>query len=564
MAATIFGGQARTSGSMRRYRFAACDTRAPWPWVAAGGANGSRVDGAGLVAPSVAPRITRTTEERTNLLTHSNDFSGAGWTAPYVLTPSGRIESNSASAVAHQCYQLGKTIEAGRVYGGQVKAKADQVDWLILNLFDGAEHRAYFNLATGTRGQVHAGFTSTMQRQPDGYWLCTLLGQLSNASVNGGLSVEMTDADGAAVSTIPAEDGLWAKEAQFEADRITDYIATGATPVSVHDGLGVLIEAEAADLVSYPNDPSDGAWGQIDVVATGGAALAPNGEMDAVSIVLSGAANARLDQAFPVAAVAGVTYNYAVWLQGSGNVNIGINTTTGVGGSGEDNIVLTSEWQRRFVPVTYAPGVTGNVRIHAVIDRAGGPSASVLRMWQPQVTLGVRPSSDVMTLTSPLTRAADSLTCTDLTALGMSADAWTIVVTAHEPHPDPTPGYPMILRIEGEDGAVVTINKQPDGQIEFQIYDGAINVAHKLPAGTPGVARKYAIGYSRSQQLMRVAATGAAAVDTSGVSLATLPALGTVRLGSANGFWWINQPIAECAVAPRLLSAAEFIQEVES
>jgi len=180
------------------------------------------------------------------------------------------------------------------------------------------------------------------------------------------------------------------------------------------------------------------------------------------------------------------------------------------------------------------------------------------------VEIGRFSTSYIPTTSAAVTRTADSLTCTNLTALGMSPDAWTIVVTAHEPYPDPAPGYPMILRIEGEDGAVVTINKQPDGQIEFQIYDGATNVAHKLPAGTPGVSRKYAIGYSRNQQLMRVAATGAAAVDTSGASLATLPALSTVRLGSANGFWHVNQPIAECAAAPRLLSAAEFIQEVES
>lgn len=178
--------------------------------------------------------------------------------------------------------------------------------------------------------------------------------------------------------------------------------------------------------------------------------------------------------------------------------------------------------------------------------------------------VGARETSLILTPGGPLTRTADSLTCTDPSALGMSPDAWTIVVTAHEPYPDPAPGYPMILRIEGEDGAVVTINKQPDGSIEFQIFDGAINLSRNVGGGTPGTSRKYAIGYSRSQQLMRVAATGAAVVDATGASLATLPALGTVRLGSANGFWHVNQPIAECAVAPRLLSAAEFIQEVES
>lgn len=389
MTAPIFGGQARTSRSLKRWRFGACDTKAPWPWAAAGGANGSRIDGSDLIVAASAPRI--------------------------------------------------------------------------------------------------------------------------------------------------------------------------------NVGQGVVIESAAADLVSYPNDPSNGAWGKIDVVATGGAALAPNGAMDAVSIVLSGAANARLDQAFPVSAVAGVTYNYAVWLQGVGDVNIGINTTTGVGGAGEDNIVLSGTWQRHFVPVTYAPGVTGNVRIHAVIDRAGGPSASVLRMWRPQVTLGARPSSDVMTLTTPLTRTADSLTCTDLAALDLDGDEWTVIVTAQEPYADPTPGYPTIVRLEGGGGALVAIQKLPGGGVEGLIYDGSTPVYDTVGAGTPGAFRKYAIGFSRTAGLMRFAATGAAVAEAIAGNLTTLPSLHTATVGSiSGGSRHINGVIKEVATAPRLLSAAEIIQEIES
>lgn len=162
------------------------------------------------------------------------------------------------------------------------------------------------------------------------------------------------------------------------------------------------------------------------------------------------------------------------------------------------------------------------------------------------------------------TTPAESLTCTDLAALGLNQDAFTIFVTAGEPYPDPTPGYLMILRIEGDAGSVLTINKQPDGQIEFQIFDGSVNVSQLMAAGTPGTQRVYAIGYSRAQQIMRVAATGTAVVDESGASLATLPALGTARLGSANGFWWVNQVIAQFAIAPRLMTEGEILEKVNA
>lgn len=332
----------------------------------------------------------------------------------------------------------------------------------------------------------------------------------------------------------------------------------------INVGEGVLIEAEAADLVEYPNDQTNAAWNKIGVTINLNAALSPRGLMEASEIILGGAANDRLDQAFPITAIADAVYNYAVWLKGTGSINIGINTTTGIGGSGEDAVTLTSEWARYYVPVTYVTGATGNVRIHGVIDRAGGPSASVIYMWNPQVTAGPRPSSDVLTVSSALTRTADLLTCTDLAALGLNQDAFTIFVTAGEPYPDPAPGYPMILRIEGDAGAVLTINKQPDGQIEFQIYDGSVNVSQLMAAGTPGTQRVYAIGYSRAQQLMRVAATGTAVVDATGASLATLPALGTARLGSANGFWWINQVIAQFAIAPRLMTEGEILERINA
>lgn len=406
MTATIFGGQARTSRSMRRYRFASCDTRAPWPWVAAGGTNGTRVNDAGVTVNAAAPRINvdvgvLVEAERQNRVQHGVTpfYPGGSWqtdgvstltSTPGVLGPSGAPMAFLAAGTGTYCYQSGKTFTTGQ---------PEVIRW-------------------------HA-------RQGDA-----------------------------------SDPRMWCQVA----DAVNQFF------------------------------------------------------MDAIVNLSTGTVQ----------------------------TNAGTATAQDIGGG-------LIEVVQRGVPVnTTASGYFGMVLMGA--SAGTGHYFGGMDLQQ-----GLWPTSPILTPDgSAVTRAADSMACTDLAALGMTQDAWTIAVTAHEPYPDPAPGYPMILRIEGDDGAVVTINKQPDGSIECQIYDGATNLSRNLVAGTPGVQRKYMIGYSRAQQLMRVAATGAAVQDATAAQLATLPDLGTVRLGSANGFWWINQPIAECAVTPRLLSAAEFIQEVES
>ena len=160
------------------------------------------------------------------------------------------------------------------------------------------------------------------------------------------------------------------------------------------------------------------------------------------------------------------------------------------------------------------------------------------------------------------TAPAEALKFLNMDTLGLNQDAWTIIVEATEPASDPTPGYPMILRMTGPGGVVATINKQPDGQIEFQIYDGATNVAQKLPAGTIGTTRRYLLGFDRASQTMRYAATGAAVADAVNASLATVGPYTAVQIGSADGFWWCNNITSQIETYPYLMSAEEMTRRL--
>ncbi|MCA0213067.1 MAG: hypothetical protein LCH79_07825 [Proteobacteria bacterium] len=407
MTATIFGGQARTSRSLKRWRFNACDTKAPWPWVATGGANGSRIDGSGLIVPASAPRINvgqgvvieggRQNRAQNGV---TPVHPGGAWqtdgvttltAAPGALGPSGDPMGFLAAGTGSYCYQNGFAHTAG---------VPETLRWFA-RLGDAADPRLVCEVSSGGANFFARTFV---------------------------------DLDAMSINT------------------------TVGTAELIDHGGGL------AEIIQY-----------------------------------------------------------------------GTPATT-----------------------TASAGYFGMII-------AGTPAAGTGHYFGcVDYQVGARSTSLILTPGGPLTRTADSLTCTDLAALDLDGDEWTLIVTAQEPYPDATPGYPMLLRIEGDDGAVVTINKQPDGQIEGQIFDGAINTANKVAAGTPGEFRKYAIGYSRAAGLMRFAASGTAVLDAVAGNLTTLPALGTVRVGSANGFWHINGIVQQVATAPRLLSAAEMLEEVES
>ena len=148
-------------------------------------------------------------------------------------------------------------------------------------------------------------------------------------------------------------------------------------------------EGGIRNLLNYTEQFDNGAWIKI---STGGAAVsvipssyvAPDGTYSATQVLGLDTANSRLDQNTVLPALANKTYTYSVWLRGSGVIGINASSTTGIGGSTEVTITLTSTWTRHDVTHTFNSSPTGDVRVHGVITRATGTAPEV-HMWSPQL-----------------------------------------------------------------------------------------------------------------------------------------------------------------------------------
>lgn len=173
------------------------------------------------------------------------------------------------------------------------------------------------------------------------------------------------------------------------------------------------------------------------------------------------------------------------------------------------------------------------------------------------------PTSIMPTAGSGSVSGAESIACTDLAALGLDGDEWTVIVTAQEPLAVTAPdGYPMVLYMPGAGGSSANINKQPGGTMSFEFYDGSVQRSIQIAGQAAGTMRRYAIGFSRTAGLMRVGATGEPVQTAQHSNLTAFPAFSAAHLGGGAG-WQLNGVIASVRRASRLLSEAEITQELK-
>ncbi len=172
--------------------------------TASGGANGTRVNNAGVIVAATCPRydydpVTRAPkgllieEARTNLLTYSDDFrntAAAGATRPWTysvvtlqanaaLAPDGTMtadkiqETATTSAFPILC---SPGMDYNTTYTFSVYAKAGERGWLILNIYSGTTSCwTYFDLINGVVGTISGGVAvASIKPAGNGWYRCTL------------------------------------------------------------------------------------------------------------------------------------------------------------------------------------------------------------------------------------------------------------------------------------------------------------------------------------------------------------------------------------------------------
>lgn len=210
--------------------------------------------------------------QRSNLLTRSEDFSNADWqdfnatqSANAAAAPDGASSADkiveAANTDSHGVYQACSFTAAAHCFS--VYLKAAERSWALLQINDGSNHAAYFNLASGSLGSVGGGVTARCQAIGDGWYRCSVA--YSTAAASGNVYVGPATGDGGNSYAGNGASGLLAWGAQLEAGTWPGgYIATTASQVTrPADSLSVAT-------ASFPFNPSEGSLlVHFDVAALG-------------------------------------------------------------------------------------------------------------------------------------------------------------------------------------------------------------------------------------------------------------------------------------------------------
>jgi len=187
---------------------------------------------------TLAPKGLLIEEQRTNLVTYSEQFDNAAWTkqtcvvvANALAAPDGTITGDklvSNSGVSGNLFR--STTLTASSYTQTVYAKAGEWSWLMLGATLVGNAGVWFNLTTGVVGTVNAGFTGQISSVGNGWYRCSIT--FTATAVPWFSIIFQTNVDGS-FSSGDGTSGIYVWGAQLEAGAFaTSYIPTVASQVT--------------------------------------------------------------------------------------------------------------------------------------------------------------------------------------------------------------------------------------------------------------------------------------------------------------------------------------------
>jgi hypothetical protein len=209
-------------------------------YMVSGATNGFRA--VPVVTGGATPRGLLIEEQRTNLLTYSEQFDNAAWTksnstitANSVAAPDGTVTADTlvedTSTGAHQITQA-YVAASGTVVTFSVYVKQSQRSWMriTVNTASGANASAYFDVSAGTVGAVGGG-TASITPVGNGWFRCSVTGTLT--TTNPTLAILLANGNNGQSYTGDGTSGIYIWGAQLEAGAFaTSYIPTVAASVT--------------------------------------------------------------------------------------------------------------------------------------------------------------------------------------------------------------------------------------------------------------------------------------------------------------------------------------------
>jgi hypothetical protein len=416
---------------------------------------------------------TQTAKAEENLLLQSQTFDNASWqktaatvAADSTAAPDGTSTADtfsaSATTEAHFCTQ-NSSVVAGLAYTMSVFAKAGTTNFLQVfagSVNFGANVWANFDLSAGTVGTVGSSTTASIISVGSGWYRCVISNAIATSSTLSS-PIAFSPINSASATRNVAFDGtghsiyLWGAQLE-QRSAVTAYTVTTTQPITNYipqlltaasgvarfdhnpttfESLGLEIEEQRANLLTYSEQFDNAAWTKSDATVTANTIVSPNGTVDADKLVENTATSTHsiVSGITPTASTAytGTVYIKAaerqfafVGLNGGGIVSFAsINLSTGAVSvaTGTPTVSAASVgngWYRVSVTATTASTVFLGFDIRISTDGVWanrsytGNGFNGIFIWGAQMEAGTFSTSYIPTVASQVTRAADAASMT--------------------------------------------------------------------------------------------------------------------------------------------------------
>jgi hypothetical protein len=397
-----------------------------------------------------------------NLLLRSQEFDNAAWdvstsitrtsnttTAPNGTTTADTITADAGTTLIPRAIQnVSNTLQVTL----SVFAKAGTYNYLQLLTNSVSSGFVNFDLSAGTLSATTA--TGTITALSDGWYRCTatfVAASFTNVQFGLAASASATRAQAwnpAGTETII----LWGAQLE-QRDAVTAYTPTTTQPITNYipvlqtaasgqarfdhnpvtgESLGLLIEQQRSNLLTYSDDFSDASWTKTQTSTTGNTIIAPDGTLTGDLFTANGVNTFHaLEKSVTLAAAAHTLSVYAKketnnFLQlrfsnalASGAFgNFDLNTGTAGNTSATSSRIesVGNGWYRCSITVTTA-AATGVINISIVNSNTSVSSESNslttgVFVWGAQLEAGAFPTSYIPTVAATVTRNADAASMT--------------------------------------------------------------------------------------------------------------------------------------------------------
>jgi hypothetical protein len=543
-----------------------------------------------------------------NLLTYSQEFDNAAWskvaasvTANSTTAPDGTTTAESfvgSNATAAHYLNFSTAVAAAGTFTASVYAKSNGYDYIQLTFSSGSTDYANFNLSAGTISQ-NSGGSPVITSVGSGWYRCSITSTLSNSS--GLLLMAITAGTETRFPTVTTNgtSGVFIWGAQLEQrSSVTAYTATTTAPITNYipalqttasgvarfdhnpltsESLGLLIEEQRTNLVTYSDDFANAAWTKGSASITSNTIIAPDGTLIGDALVEDTSTGAHIvNRAVTVSNA--TAYTFTVYAKANGRswiiiqlqsgtfayVNISTGATGGTSGS---PTVSTSSvgngWYRVSITGTSSSTSITNQIYLATADGTfsyAGNGYSGAFIWGAQLEAGSFATSYIPTVASQVTRSADSASMTGTNfSSWYRADEWTLYAEAENRNGVvSTTNYHMALLISGSSASTAQMMRMRGDTNAIQSYgsNGSETNQWVLSNGS-GVSRgsfaKGALVYKLNDVAL---SSGGAAVSTD--TSAQIPVLDTLQIGiGTSSAQSLNGSIKKLAYYPRRLTNAE-------